>query len=97
MKRAVHAVDLARDLDGVARRELIAQLGDGRIDRVRDAAEVAILDIGVDLVDRLHIRLVRVGRHHRARQCRDIGEQSRDRLALWRQRFADRGVGQRVE
>ena len=62
-ERAVHALDLADHLDGVAGLELLLQIGHDLADVVGDAAEIAALHAGIDFVDRLDVGLVGVGRH----------------------------------
>ena len=57
-ERAVHALDLADDLDRVAGRELLLQLRHDLVDVAGDAAEIAALHAGIDLVDRLDVGLV---------------------------------------
>ena len=59
----IHALDLAYDLNRIARRELFLQLRDDAVDVFGDTAEIAGLDVGVDLVDRLDVGLVRIGRN----------------------------------
>ena len=44
-----------------------------------DAAEIAALNAGIDLVDRLDVGLVGVGRHAVALERRDVAEQARHR------------------
>src|SRR6478735_9388366 len=65
----VHALDLAYDLDGVAWLELRLEFGHDLIDVVGDSAEVTALDGGKDLINRLDVRLIGIGRHAAARQC----------------------------
>ena len=84
-------------LDRVAGRELLLQPGDDLVDLARDAAEIAALEIGVDLVDRLNVRLVGVGRQRSAGEGRHIAEQARHRISLRREGGADRRIGQRIE
>ena len=88
----VHALDLADDLDRVAGRKLLLQVGDDLADVVGDAAEIAALHAGIDLVDRLDVGLVGVGRHAVAREGRHIAEQSRYRCAGWRSSAVETGV-----
>ncbi len=78
---AIHALDLADDLDRVAGRELLPEVGHHGADVLGDAAEVAALDAGIDLVDRLDVRLVGVGRHVLALERGDVAQQAGHRNA----------------
>src|SRR5215471_6711200 len=71
--------------------------GDGPVDLARDTAEVSALDIGIDLVDRLNVGLVGVGRQRSAGECRHIAQEPRHRISLRREGGADRRIGQRIE
>ena len=77
----VHALDLADHLDGVARLQLLLQVGHDLVDLAGDAAEIAALHAGIDLVDRLDVGLVGVGRHAVALERRDVAEQAGHRPA----------------
>ena len=66
------------ELPGVS---CVLQLGDDLVDLVGDAAEIAALNAGIDLVDRLDVGLVGVGRHAAALERRDVAEQARHRVA----------------
>src|SRR5262249_17408315 len=54
----MHALDLAANLDRIARLELFFQLRDDFADLFGDAAEIAALYAGVDVVSRLNVRLI---------------------------------------
>ena len=58
----VHALDLSDHLNRIAGLELLLQLGDDLVDVGCDAAEIAALHAGIDLIDRLDVGLVGVGR-----------------------------------
>src|SRR5262249_30099839 len=77
-ERGVHAVDLADDLDSVAGRQLGLVFGHDLLDVARDAAEIAAVSVGVNLVDRLNVGLVGVGRDRVAGERGDVAEQSGD-------------------
>ena len=89
-ERAVHALDLADHLDGVAGLELLLQIVDDLADLAGDAAEIAVLDARIDFIDRLNIGLVGVGRHAAALERRDVAEQARHRTSVRRRRSRSR-------
>ena len=76
-KCIVHALDLAEYLDRVARRELFLQRGDHFIYVTGNAAEIATLNAGVDVVGRLDVGLIGIGRHAVPRESRYVTEQPR--------------------
>ena len=76
----------------IARRELLLQLGDDLVDLGGDAAEIAALDAGIDLVDRLDVGLIAVGRQAVALEGGDVAEQAGDRIAIRRDCRRDRRV-----
>src|SRR5271165_3115816 len=73
----VHALDLAENLNRVARLELLLQLRDDLIDVVGDAAQIAVPHTGIDVVDRLDIGLVEIGGNAVALQRRHVAEEPR--------------------
>ena len=78
-ERAVHALDLADHLDGVSRFELLLQIRHDAADLVGDTAEIAVLHARIDLIDRLNIGLIGVGRYAAAPEGRHVAEQARHR------------------
>ena len=58
-----------------ARRQLGPELGGDPLDRGGDAAEVAVLHVGVDVEDRLHVRVADDGRELPALERRQVAEQ----------------------
>ena len=74
----VHAVDLAGNLDRVTGLELRLKDAGNLADIAGDAAEIAPLRAGVDLVDWLDIGLVGAARHRVAGEGRHIAELSRN-------------------
>jgi hypothetical protein len=96
-KGIVHALDLAQYLDRIAGRELLLQPGDSLVDIAGYAAQIAALGIGIDLVNRLNVGLVGIGRHRDAGQCSHIAQHARHRIATRREGCADRRIGQRIE
>ena len=78
----MHALDLAENLDRVAGLQLLLQLGDDLVDVVRNAAEIATLHAGVDVVDRLDVGLVQIGRNALALKRRHVAQQPRYRRAV---------------
>jgi len=61
VKGFIHTLDLAYDLNRIAWRELFLQVRDDDGNVFGDTAEIAVLDVGIDLVDRLDVGLVRIG------------------------------------
>ena len=78
----VHAVDLAGYLDRVAWRELVLEISRDLADVAGDAAEIAPLRAGIDLVDWLDVGLVGAARHQVAGEGRHIAEPLPERVAL---------------
>src|SRR5262245_51913648 len=93
----MHALDLAANLDRIARLELFLQLRDDLVDLAGDAAEIAALDAGVDVVSRLNVRLVQIGRDAVAAELGDVAQQSRHRRAGGRSFGRNRRVAQLAE
>src|SRR4029077_2577598 len=77
-----HALDLSENPDRVAGLELLLQLGDDLADVTRNAAEIAALHAGIDVVHRLNIGLVQIGWNALALECRHIAQQPRYRRAV---------------
>jgi hypothetical protein len=80
--RIAHALDLPENLDRVAGLELLLQPSDNRSDVARNAAEIATLNAGIYVIDRLDIGLVQVGRDGLALQRRHVAQESRYRWAI---------------
>ena len=55
--------------------QLLLQVGHDLVDLAGDAAEIAVLQAGIDLVDRLDVGLVGVGRDAAALERGDVAEQ----------------------
>ena len=55
------------------------------------------MSIGVDFIDRLNVGLVGIGRQHGAGQSCHIAEHAGHRIAVRRERRADRRIVQRIE
>src|SRR5580704_3259386 len=92
-----HALDLPEDLDHVAGLELLLQLADDLADVARNAAEIAALHVGIDVVHRLDIGLVQIGRNAVALQSRYIAQQPRYRWAVGSERSRYRRVTKLAE
>src|SRR6185437_9779643 len=68
-ERVVHAFNLTDDLNRIARRQLLLNASDDLVDVACYATEIAALNTGVNLVDRLDVGLIAVGRHSAALEC----------------------------
>src|SRR4029077_10443633 len=77
-----HALDLSENPDRVAGLELLLQLGDDLADVTRNAAEIAALHAGIDVVHRLNIGLVQIGWNAVALERRHVAQQPRYRRAV---------------
>ena len=77
--------------------KLLLQVGHDLVDCRGDAAEVAALQAGIDLVDRLDVRLVGVGGHAAPFQGRHVAEQAGHRPVAARQRSGNRRVVEIVQ
>src|SRR2546425_4076700 len=75
----MHALDLAANLDRIARLELFLQFCDDLADLFGDAAEIAVLHAGVDVVSRLDVRLIQIGRDAVAGELGDVAQEPRHR------------------
>src|SRR6476620_7620294 len=93
----MHALDLAANLDRIARLELFLQLRDDPVDLTGDAAEIAALHAGVDVVRRLNVRLVQIGRHAVAAEPGDVAQQSGHRRTRRRYFGRNRRVAEFAE
>src|SRR5271165_5195506 len=90
--------NLTGHLDRVAGGQIFLQICRDLPDLSGDAAEIAPLGTGVDLVDRLDVGLVRAARHRVAREGRHIAELARHRLGRRRGGSrADRCIAEVVE
>ena len=57
----MHALDLAANLDRIARLELFLQCRNDLVDLIGNASEVATLHAGVNFVRWLDVRLIQIG------------------------------------
>ena len=73
----VHALDLPAHRDRVTGRQLGPQLARDPLDGGRHAAEIAFLHVGVDVEDRLDVRVADDGGHLASLERGQIGEELR--------------------
>src|SRR5207247_10553093 len=89
----VHALDLAAHGDRVTGRQLGSELGRDLLDGGGDAAKVAVLHVGIDVEDRLHVRVADGGRNLPALEGGQVAEE----LGRARGARGDRRVHERVD
>jgi hypothetical protein len=91
------SLDLAENLDRVAGLELFLQLGDDLADVIRNAAEIAALGAGVDVVDRLDVGLVQIGRNAVAAKRGHVAQEAGYQRAVGSDLGGYRGVAEVAE
>ncbi len=97
VKGAVHAGDLATDIDLISHFQMRAFVGDNPVNGGRRTTEIAVLHAGIDVIHGLDVALVVVGLHLAAFRGGDIAQQIGDLLGgtcAGRCRAGDRDVVQ---
>ncbi len=90
-------MNLADDLDGVSGLQLLLNLRDDLVDIFRNAAEITVLHAGIDVIHRLNVGLVQIGRNAVALERRHVAQEARDRRPGRGDRGRDRGIADVAE